>query len=59
MMTHVLLPESFALNLQLKDDASGKVLGNSLVGNEKWETSEKVIPGPHSYDGSYSEIITE
>ncbi len=50
VLSHVFLPHNFAVNLQLQDNASGKVLKEALIGREK------VNPGPHAYDGSYTEL---
>ena len=55
VMSHVLLPEGFAINLSLKDQ-SGKVLEDALIGREDYGSKEHVIAGPHAYDGSYTEI---
>ena len=58
VMSHVLLPEGFALNLKLKDQ-SGKVLEETLIGKDHYDSKERVTAGPHAYDGSYTEIEVE
>lgn len=55
VMSHVLLPEGFAINLALKDQ-SGKVLEETLIGRDHYDSKERVTAGPHAYDGSYTEI---
>ena len=59
VLSHVLLPESFAVDLQFKDSQSGEILEEALIGREDYGTRERVIPGPHSYDGSYTELELE
>jgi len=59
VLTHVLLPEGFALDLQLKDSKTGDTLKTALIGMESWGSKEHVIPGPHAYDGSYTELELE
>lgn len=56
VLTQVLLPEGFALDLQLKDGESGDILKEALIGREDYGSREQVIPGPHAYDGSYTEL---
>jgi putative isomerase len=56
VMTHVLLPEGFAIDLQLKDAQTGDTLKTALVGREAYGSKEHVTPGPHAYDGSYTEL---
>jgi putative isomerase len=58
VLSHVLLPECFAINLAIKDQ-SGKVLEESLIGRDYYDTKEHVVPGPHAYDGSYTELELE
>lgn len=59
VLSHVLLPESFAINLQLIAHQSGDTLKEALIGRESYDTKELVIPGPHTYDGSYTELTVE
>jgi hypothetical protein len=58
VMSHVLLPEGFAINLSLKDQA-GNVLEEALIGRDDYDSKERVTAGPHAYDGSYTEIEVE
>lgn len=55
VLSHTFLPQCFAINLQLQDGATGDVLEEALIGR----TDEKVTPGPHSWDGSYTELNVE
>jgi len=59
VLSHVLLPEGFALNLQIKDSGSGDILKEALIGRDDYGAKERVIPGPRSYDGSYTELKIE
>ncbi len=56
VLTHVLLPEGLAIDLQLRDGQSGDVLEDALVGRSAYESGERVIAGPHAYDGSYTSL---
>ena len=58
VMSHVLLPEGFAINLALKDQ-SGNILEEALIGRDNYGSKERVIAGPHAYDGSYTELEVE
>jgi putative isomerase len=59
VLTHVLLPEGFALHLKLKDNQSGEILEDALIGRGTYGYKEHVTPGPHAYDGSYTELEVE
>jgi putative isomerase len=59
VLTHVLLPEGFALDLKLKDNQSGEILEDALIGRGTYGYEEHVTPGPHAYDGSYTELELE
>jgi len=61
VLSHVLLPEAFALNLGLKQYSSRGdflYLKEALV-RQPDKAQARVIPGPHTYDGSYSELRLE
>jgi len=58
VLTHVLLPEAFALRLGLKDRAGGVCLREALIGRQG-EDVEQIHPGPHAYDGGYTELDLE
>lgn len=56
--THVLLPEGLAIRVGLKHNTtvSGDAfLPNSLIGRMGHDV-EEVFPGPHSWDGSYTDL---
>jgi len=55
VLSHVLLPEGFALNLCLKHLPGRAYLKEALIGR-RGEDAEVIIPGPHAYDGSYSSL---
>lgn len=62
VLSHVLLPDYIAINLKLRDHTSGEILEEALIGrrNEKGKTPvEKITPGDHSYDGSYTSLDIE
>ncbi len=59
VLTHVLLPEGFALDLKLKDAQTGDTLEDALIGRGTYGSKEHVTPGPHAYDGSYTELEVE
>ncbi len=56
VLTFVLLPDGLAIHLWLKDSQSGEILKQALIGREEFASKEQVIPGPRSYDGSYTEL---
>ena len=55
VLSQVFLPENFAINLQLQDLKSKSILKEALIGR-RGADEEKVNPGPHSYDGSYTQL---
>jgi len=59
VLTHVLLPECFIINFQLVSGQTGDTLKEALFGRDDYDSKENVIPGPHSYDGSYTELLAE
>ncbi len=65
VLSHVLLPDGFALNLALREYQSGRYLKEALIGRFQGdlgfayrggEPVEVITPGPHAYDGSYTEL---
>jgi putative isomerase len=56
VLSHVLLPECFSINLMLKDGQSGDTLKEALIGREDYDSKEYVIAGPRTYNGSYTEL---
>jgi hypothetical protein len=59
VLSHVLLPEGLAINLQVQDGESGDILEDALIGRSAFDSMEHVTPGPRSYDGSYTELTLE
>ncbi len=57
VLSHVLLPESFAIELYLQDNSMKNVLKEVLIGLSN--DNEIITPGPHTYDGSYTELDVE
>ncbi len=55
VLSHVLLPEGFALNLGLREYRGRQYLKEALIGRKRAE-EEQIHPGPHAYDGSYTEL---
>jgi hypothetical protein len=56
--TEVLLPEGLAIHLGLKHNSTlsqDAFLGNVLIGRLD-KGAEQVTPGPHAWDGSYTEL---
>jgi putative isomerase len=54
--THVLLPDGLAIHVGLKHNSTlngDAYLGDALIGRLD-KDAEKVTPGPHSWDGSYT-----
>ncbi len=55
VLSHVLMPEGFAVNLGLKTYRDGRILTEALVGR-KTRGAETVRPGIRAADGSYTEL---
>lgn len=55
VLSHVLLPQSFAINLCLKEYTGRRYLKEALIGRHGTD-EERIYPGPHAYDGSYTEL---
>lgn len=55
VLSHVRMPEGFALNLGVKDRASRHYLKEALIGR-RGEKDEQILPGLRTYDGSYTEL---
>ncbi len=55
VLSHVLLPEGLAVNLSVREYRSGGWLREALIGRQGAQ-EEKILPGPHAYDGSYTEL---
>ena len=59
VLTHVLLPEGFSVSLRLVSHRTGDTLTEALPGRSDDGAKEHVIPGPHAWDGSYTEVAVE
>jgi hypothetical protein len=55
ILSHVLLPQGFALNLGFREYWHHRYLKEALIGRKNPE-DEQVRPGPHTYDGRYTEL---
>ncbi len=55
VLSHVLLPECYSINILMVDHHSSDTLKEALIGRRGAE-AEKVIPGPHADDGSYTKL---
>ena len=56
--TQVLLPEGLAIHVGLKHNTTeggDAYLGDALIGRQS-QGAEQVTPGPHSWDGSYTDL---
>lgn len=61
MMTEVLLPDGLAIHAGLKNNTGefgDRFLRDAFVGQFD-KSSAKVTPGPHSWDGSYTDLTIE
>lgn len=58
VLSHVLMPESFAISLGVRTYDRGKCLREALIGR-KGSRDEIVRPGPHAYDGSFTSLEFE
>ena len=58
VLSHVLLPEGLAVNLNFKESArtNEKYLRDALIGPNP-ESGCFIKPGPHAWDGSYTELL--
>ena len=55
VLSQVLLPAGLAVELGIKEYASGQHLREALIGRFG-EDEERIFPGPRTYDGSYTEL---
>lgn len=61
VLNHVLLPEALRIRLGVKDYASSTFLTEAFVLRKPKDgptarSQAQVLPGPHAYDGSYTEL---
>src|SRR5450631_2025075 len=60
VLSHVYLPDGFALTLGLKSAGIGHPYQNTFFqANETARRPEKIRLGPHADDGSYTELTVE
>jgi hypothetical protein len=59
VLSHVLLPKGFSVSLRLVSHRTGDTLTEALPGRSDDGAKEHVIPGPHAWDGSYTEVAVE
>lgn len=55
VLSHVHMPDGLSLSLAFKEYASGAYLKETLIGRFGAD-DEKVFPGPHAFDGSYTSL---
>ena len=55
VLSHVLLPEGISVSLGIKEFENGNCLREALIGRFE-EHEERIIPGPHAYDGSFTSL---
>lgn len=58
VLSHVLLPEGIALNIGIKFANTGpsdNYLREAFI-SSRGDRPEQIVPGPHAFDGSYSEL---
>ncbi len=58
VLSHVLLPEAFAITLGVRTYDRGRCLREALIGR-KGSRDEIVRPGAHAYDGSFTSLELE
>ena len=58
VLSHVYLPQCFTVNLELHDSRSDSTLKEAFIGR-RGKDAEKVTPGPHAYNGSYTELTVD
>lgn len=58
VLSHVHLPEAFAISLGLKTYNQGCCLREALIGRQG-KNEEHIVPGPHAYDGSFTSLELE
>lgn len=68
VLSHVLMPASFAVSLGIKSYHSGHCLREALIGRDSKsggsgtagpKNGEKILPGPHAYDGTFTSLELE
>ncbi|MDX1358973.1 MAG: hypothetical protein R3232_09100, partial [Clostridia bacterium] len=67
MLSHVLMPHGFEINIGIKEYAEGGFLSEALLGRKSGSNFaqrmhdgiEEVLPGSHSYSGDYSQVTVK
>ncbi len=60
VLSHVRLPEGFALSITLKDTRiTGQRYLREAYISQKEKRPETIIPGPHAWDGSYTSLTLQ
>ena len=63
VLSHVHMPDGFALNVAFKEYREGHYLKETLIGRftDEYgrEPAETAFPGAHAFDGSYTEMTVE
>src|SRR4030042_4870918 len=57
VLSHVLLPEGFSINLQMVSHRTGDTLKEALIGRGDYGPNARVIPGPNAWGGSYTALV--
>ncbi len=55
VLSHVRMPEGFAVSLGFKNYSAGAVLNEALIGRFE-KNAEQIVPGLRSYDGTYTQL---
>jgi hypothetical protein len=55
VLSHVRLPDAFSISLGFKVYTEGRCLREALIGRQG-KNDEQIVPGPHAWDGSYTEL---
>ena len=55
VLSHVLLPDCFSIDIQLENIDTQALLSEALIGR-RGKGTEKIKPGPHTYDGAYTDL---
>lgn len=58
VLSHVFLPDAFAVSLGFRTYDHGRCLRQALIGR-KGKLEEKIRPGAHAYDGSFTSMELE
>lgn len=56
VLSHVHMPDGFALSLGIKNYQTGRVINDSLIGR-RGAHEEDIHPGPRTVDGGYTSLL--